>query len=149
MKLLTKPPEGSSGGAPGDRPGASLAGVSLAPLWRLSSSWLGLELARGERALLFSKRGQKKSPALSVPPVCRRGKPRARGLIQQGCAARDAATSHLCRGTAAKAKNLSEEDVVEEGVAAGPELRHSRGELPFTPEELVVAAQHGPRRRRG
>ena len=37
----------------------------------------------------------------------------------------------------------AEEEVVEEGVAAGPELRHSRGELPFTPEELVVAAQHG------
>ena len=52
-------------------PGGSSWGV---PSWRLSgaslaSLWLGLELARGERALLFSKRGQKKSPALSVPPV--------------------------------------------------------------------------------
>ena len=125
-------------------------GLHLPPSWRLS----GVSLRAGwgwswreESALFYFRNAGRRAPRF--PCLLCRGKPRARGLIQPGCAAWDAATSHLCRGTAAKAKNLSEEEVVEEGVAAGPELRHSRGELPFTPEELVVAAQHGPRRRRG
>ena len=66
MKLLTKPPEGSSGGAPGDHPGASLAGVSLASLFELAGAGAG---ERRARSSIFETRAEEEPRAFRASCV--------------------------------------------------------------------------------
>ena len=146
MKLLTKPPEGSSGGAPGDRPGASLAGVSLASLWRLS----GVSLAgagageRRARSSIFETRAEEEPRAFRASCVssgkAARARPNSARLRGAGRSHQSSLSRNCCQSKEPLGRRRRRRRGGRRPRAAafsGRTAVHSRG-------TRVVAAQHGP-----